>query len=678
MTEEELKRNIYLKRLADGTYQGPPVGYPHIDKPWLKYYDENTLLDMPPKTNMTEYLKKVTKPYRKMIANTFYGKEFTYEELFQNVDSCSKMLTYIGVGKQEVIAYLVPNLPQSAELWLGATQIGAISDFIDPRPDSMDIIANSKKVLEILKYERAKYIIALDICYLAMLKPIEKDLKELGIEKIILVSANDYMPLTGQLDYLKDVIKYNELKNARNNENVSNYKALMNKFMSMIEMNKKIKEAVATSELEIYTYKKLKEDSKHVTFTKVYDEDLINYIGHTSGTSGSRPKPITTTNKNSISTLEQLRKANINFKAGDTVLHVLPFFAPFGAYDNYLLNLTSGTNSIIIPEFEINEFGYLLKKYKPNVIMGTPAWMSALPNYTYLQNEDLSCIHTIIYGGDAMTADDEEKVDKWLHSHGSQAKLEKGHGMSEFCGCGTYAQDEYNKPASIGIPLPDTIYTIVDPNNDDMLIPLRFNPNEERLKGELVVSSDAVTDGYLYGDVIIPHYEMDGKSYIRTRDLVEMDRDGVFFHEARKDRSFTRFDGYKIKPREIEMVIERNPNVEYARLTDYFDDRQRGIMPMCHLVLKNEVSDEEALEIVKDIVYNQIIASKDMSSRQIPAKFKIRKELPLTKNSKVDFNALRNEILTGEEINVDVSETNLSVSDIKIYKNNKLIKTRKK
>ena len=310
--------------------------------------------------------------------------------------------------------------------------------------------------------------------------------------------------------------------------------------------------------------------------------------------------------------------------------------------------------------------------------MGTPAWMSALPNYTYLQNEDLSCIHTIIYGGDAMTADDEEKVDKWLHSHGSQAKLEKGHGMSEFCGCGTYAQDEYNKPASIGIPLPDTIYTIVDPNNDDMLIPLRFNPNEERLKGELVVSSDAVTDGYLYGDVIIPHYEMDGKSYIRTRDLVEMDRDGVFFHEARKDRSFTRFDGYKIKPREIEMVIERNPNVEYARLTDYFDDRQRGIMPMCHLVLKNEVSDEEALEIVKDIVYNQIIASKDMSSRQIPAKFKIRKELPLTKNSKVDFNALRNESLTGEEINVDVSETNLSVSDIKIYKNNKLIKTRKK
>ena len=68
-----------------------------------------------------------------------------------------------------------------------------------------------------------------------------------------------------------------------------------------------------------------------------------------------------------------------------------------------------------------------------------------------------------------------------------------------------------------------------------------------------------------------------------------------------------------------------------------------------------------------------------MSSRQIPAKFKVRESLPLTKNSKVDFNALKNEELTGEEINVDVSETNLSVSNIDIYKcNSKLIKSRKK
>lgn len=675
---EEMERNVYLKRLADGTYQGPPVGYPHIDKPWLKNYNENNLISTPPRTNMTEYLKTITKPYYKLTANTFYGKKFTYKQLFRNTDIASSVLTHIGVKKEDVIVYLVPNLPQSAELWLGATQIGAISDFIDPRPDTMDVEANSKKVLELLKYERAKYIVALDMCYIAMLKPIEKEIKELGIEKIILVSATDYMSLKGQLSYLKDVMNYNELKNIRNNENVSSYKVLLEKLKTNTKMNKEIEKSIKSSTLQIYKYKDLIKKCKGMPFTQVFEEDLINYIGHTSGTSGARPKPITTTNKNSISTLEQLRKSNVNFSVGDTALHVLPFFAPFGAYDNYLLNLTSGANNIIIPEFEINEFGYLIKKYKPNIIMGTPAWLSALPNYTYLQKENLSCIHTIIYGGDAMTPADEEKVDAWLRQHGSMSKLEKGHGMSEFCGCGTYAQDDYNKPSSIGIPLTDTIYTIVNPNNDEELIPLRFSSNQNTLKGELVVSSDAVTNGYLYDDVVVPHYEMDGKSYIRTRDLVEMDKDGVFFHEARKDRSFTRFDGYKIKPREIETVIEQNPNVKYARLTEYFDDRQRGIMPICHLVLNKEATEEEKIAIVKSIVYDQIIASKEMSSRQIPSKFKIRESLPLTKNSKVDFNELKNENLTGDEINVDVAETNLSVSDINIYvSNNKLVKTRK-
>ena len=62
-------------------------------------------------------------------------------------------------------------------------------------------------------------------------------------------------------------------------------------------------------------------------------------------------------------------------------------------------------------------------------------------------------------------------------------------------------------------------------------------------------------------------------------------------------------------------------------------------MPICHVVLDKEYSQEEALEIVKEIVYN-IIDNPNMSSRQIPAKFKVREKMPLSKNSKVDYEAL--------------------------------------
>ena len=659
------------------------TGYPHIDKPWLQFYDEKIISESDPQTNVTEYLKMKNQGRGNLIASSFYGKETSFNELFNNAEIAARVLNELGVKKGEVIMNLVPNIPASGEIWLGATQIGAISDFIDPRPDTMDINANAKKVLELIKYEQAKYIIALDKCYLGMLKPIERELKELGITTIITLSANDAMNLQGKISYLQDVIAYNNLRNAKitdaSIQKLKSYQVVLEKMKAMKKESKAYEEAVKSSPLKIVKYEDLARACTHTFYEKNVDPEQATYIGHTSGTSGARPKPIILTNKNGISTLEQLIKGNVAFKPGEKALHVLPFFAPFGAYDNYLLNLVSGATNIDIPEFEISEFGYLLKKYHPNIIMATPAWISALPNYQYLKNEDLSCLTKIIYGGDSMTASDEENVNKWLRAHGSKAEVEKGYGMSEFCGCGTYAQKEYNKYESIGIPLPNTTIAIVDPNIEDKLVPLKFKEGENRLEGECAVSSDAVTEGIVHGDIIIPHYELDGKSYIRTRDIIEIDRNGILYHKDRKDRSFARVDGYKIKPHEIETEIEKNPHVKYVRITPYFDEARRGIMPICHVVLKEEnLSLEDQIRIVEEIVYKQIIDNHDMSSRQIPAKFKIRASMPLSKNSKIDFNALAKEPIDGSEICVDVKETNLTVENISIYvKNNEKDMSRK-
>lgn len=658
------------------------TGYPHIDRPWMKYYDMDADKYIIPNVNLTEYLRMKNKGNDSLIAESYYGKQTTYSEFFHDVSRASIILSELGVKKGNIIMNLVPNIPEASRLWHGAIQLGAISDFIDPRPDSMDVMANAKKVLELIKYERADYIVALDKCYLGMLKPIENELKELGIKTIILVSASESMNLLGKIDYLRDVINYNEFKNIKNSDvnvrKLKTYEVLSQKLKAMQKEKKLLDEAIKSSPLQVVKYSDLLKEPLY-SFRMINDVKLVNYIGHTSGTSGSRPKPIVATNRNGISTLEQLIKGNVSFDRGDVALNVLPLFAPFGAYDNNLLNFASGATNIYVPEFEISEFGYLIKKYSPNIIMATPAWIAALPNYDYLDNLDLSCIKKIIYGGDSMSSEDEEKVNEWLRKHGSNAVVEKGHGMSEFMGCGSYAQKDYNIPNSIGIPLPDTIYTIVDPTIEDRLVPLKFEDDQDILSGELVVSSDAVTPGTLHGDIIVPHYYMDGRSYIRTRDLVHMDINGVFYHEARKDRSFTRFDGFKIKPYEIEKEILKNENVKYTCLVDYFDDKRRGIMPICHIVLKREdYSEDEIIEIVRDIVYKNIIGNSTMSSRQIPAKFKVRVNMPISKNGKVDFNALRKEELTGDEINVDVNETNLTVDTIEIYRNSKDVKIRVK
>lgn len=653
------------------------TGYPHIDRPWMKYYDGMYIPEGEPDLTMVELLKKRNEYRLSKIAYEYYGKQVTYREMWERVDIAAKVLDQIGVKKGDIILSMVPNIPEEEELWFGASQLGAITDYIDPRPDSMDPVANSKKLLEIIKYEKPKFIIAVDMCYLGMIKPIEHELKEMGINDVIILHASDSMDDMAMYSYLKDVVNYEKLKKGITDIKEDIPLEVLLKTSEMLKANMKSQNemmqiSIKTSPLRIHNFVDLARECKNSKLDIVRDPELINYIGHTSGTSGARPKPIPLTNRNANASVIQCEIAGVGPAENETSLHILPGFAPFGRYNNDIQTYYNKGINIHVPEFLITDFGYLLPKYKPSAIMTPPAFLTALPYCKYLEDEDLSYIDKVVYGGDAMTYEDEERINDWLKRHGSHAEVEKGHGMSEFCGCGTYAKNDYNKPDTIGIPAPKTIYTMINPDVEDHMEPVRFEEGMDKLRGEIAVSANHVTDGILHGNVIVPHQELDGRSYIRTKDIGYMDRDGCFFIDERKGRSFARIDGFKIKPSEIEKPIEENENVKYARIVPYYDENIRGQMPMCHLVLeKNGLTEEEQIEIVKDIVYNNIIGNPNMNSRQIPSKFKIREELPLNKGNKVDFKALEAEGLTGDEINVVVNETNVAVESIEIFKDRK-------
>ena len=703
------------------------TGYPHIDKPWMMFHDAKLAEKEDVHANLAQFLKDKTKGMDNNIATIYYGNKKTYQEFWDRVDSASKIMTDLGIKAYDRVMNLVPNIPESGEIFLGASQIGVASDFIDPRPDSMDLKANAKKVLDLIDYEKTNYIVALDQCYLWMIKPIENELKERGIDKIITLNAADSMSPMGKIDYLKDVVIYNNLRNERarrefekeldilrKNGELSKerekelkrdfekkllkwYKALMEKTKLMKTMEEKYKEAVDSSPLEVIRYSDLLNNIKYSHYNSIYNPNQVIYIAHTSGTSGARPKPITLTSENLISGTEQLGKIGRYYNQNEKILHILPYFSPLGGNNNYILNLASGATNIEIPEFEINEIGYLIKKYRPNVFLATPSWLLSLMHCKYLENMNLSFINRIVYGGDSMTMDDEKKLNAWLKEHHCQVVVEKGHGMSEYGGCGSYSYSNYNRYDSIGIPLPNTTYALVNPDVDDHLEPLKFAKDQERLLGEIAVTSDAVTPGILDEHIIVPKYKMapvlikneeiikkldkryfsvtktndgylvfDNRDYMRTRDIAEMDHDGLFYFHSRKDRSFSRFDGYKVKPYEIEKVIESSEFVQYCRIVPYYDETMRGIMPKAHIVLEEEFKDYDLKEITETIIRKQILENPNMSSRQIPRKIKYRDSLPMTKNSKTDFNELIKEGLDGTEVSVNVEETNISVGKIDI------------
>lgn len=196
------------------------TGYPHIDKPWMKWYENLDVNYEDPAMNLNNYIKEKVKNIKKnSTAQTYYGRKISYEELFSKIDDASRVFDQMRIKVEDRVMYFVPAIPETAQLWLGACQMGITSDFVDPRPDSVDIETSSKKILEIIREEKAKYIVALDIFYLKILKHIEPQLKELGIEEIILVSATDSMTLSGKVSYLNDAINYYNLEKERELDN---------------------------------------------------------------------------------------------------------------------------------------------------------------------------------------------------------------------------------------------------------------------------------------------------------------------------------------------------------------------------------------------------------------------------------------------------------------------------
>lgn len=89
-----------------------------------------------------------------------------------------------------------------------------------------------------------------------MIKPIEKELKELGIENIVVVSASDSMDLKATANYMLETADFEGLK------------GLKNKLANMKKMEELIKEARKDSVIKVIDYKNLVRSSRYVNFEK--------------------------------------------------------------------------------------------------------------------------------------------------------------------------------------------------------------------------------------------------------------------------------------------------------------------------------------------------------------------------------------------------------------------------
>jgi len=80
-------------------------------------------------------------PDRPALVDAASGRQLSYGDLRTQVDRLAGGLAHLGVGKGEVVAILLPNLPEYPVVFLGIARVGAASTTLNPAYTSREIAA---------------------------------------------------------------------------------------------------------------------------------------------------------------------------------------------------------------------------------------------------------------------------------------------------------------------------------------------------------------------------------------------------------------------------------------------------------------------------------------------------------------------------------------------------------
>lgn len=558
--------------------------------PWLKYFgDMPAHLDYP-KGSMYEAVREsaVTKKKMNSVAYEFQGKKTNYKQFLNKIDVLGKAYKSIGIDEGDMVTVCMPNTPQGVDTFYALNRIGAVPAMIHP-------LSAVGEIAFYINSTQSKAVLVVDLFYEKVLEALKQVKHPV---KVVVAHIKDELPFPLNMLYPLTV-KKKPAPLPKDNKNVIDWSDF------------------------ISGGKKVKLSDK---FPKAEDTAVILFSGGTTGTS----KGIQLTNLNMNALAAQVA-ANAGFTMeGLRMFSVMPLFHGFGLGVGIHTALMASGTCIIIPQFTIKTYARDVKKYKPNVIVGVPTLYEAL-----LRSEgfdfDLSFLRGMFCGGDSLSVELKKKVDKFLKDHNATIQVREGYGTTECVTASCLTPYDTYREGSIGIPLSDTYYSVVDPHNDKEL------PYGE--EGEICICGPTVMKGYLNNAEetasTLRRHE-DGNLWLHTGDLGYMDEDGFVYYKQRMKRLII-VSGINVYPSQVENAIDAHPDVLLSCAVGIPDPYKMHVVK-AFVVLRQGV--EPSDKIKEEIIEN---CKKNVSRYGVPREIEFRTELPKTLVGKVAYRVLEEE-----------------------------------
>ena len=592
--KKELKKQEKLKKIEEKKFKKEVKKEEKLNKknnirtPWLKYYKEGVPAHLNyPKGTMVGFFLEAVARFPEDIAIEYYGRTYTYRTFYEMIRDTAKSLKQQEVKEGDTIAICMPNTPQAILMFYAANMVGAIVSLIHP-------LSAEKEIQNYINGSGATFLLTLDLVY----DKVHNIVDNTCVKKIVVASAGDS---------LKTIKKF--LFKFKNRGNVPK-----------IELSDDI---MTWNEFLNYGY----DYQGEIACLKGADDPAV--ILYSGGTSGD-PKGILLTNMNFNALALSCHKMIEQSGEGESILAILPIFHGFGLGVCIHTTLCCGMRVVLIPNFVPKEFGKLLHKHKISIVCGVPSLFESLTK-TSMGKNDLSKLKCAISGGDFMSKDLKEKVDKYFKEHGSTAEIRVGYGLTEASAaiCAT-PTGEYREN-SIGIPFNDTYTKIVRVGTHD-----RVPYGED---GEICISGPTVMMGYLNNleeTIQTLQLHSDGRTWLHTGDVGSMDEDGFIYFKQRVKRIIIS-NGYNLYPSYIETIINSHPDV-FTSTVIGIPHPKKVQVAKAYIVLKDGVKPSK--EVEKSIRQH---CEKNLAKYSLPAVYEFRDSLPKTLVGKVAYRELEKE-----------------------------------
>ena len=558
-----------------------------IKAPWRKFYDKEKYHLEYPDFSAYKLVEYTSGKHINNISYNYYGNKKTYKEFLEQIDTVAKSLKALGVKKRDVVSICVPNIPEGIIAFYAINKIGAISSMIHP-------LSAENEIERYLKLSKSEWLITIDFAF----NKINKILKNTKVKKVITVSVAESMPMYMVPLYIA----------------TQGYKIRIDK---------------CDKQLNWKEFIKLSKDYKKDIVEEGRAKDIVTIL-YSGGTSGV-PKGVKLTNLNLNASAMQCFEHVACINEGDTALAIMPIFHGFGLSVCIHCAQYLGCTSILIPQFNAKTFDKIMKKYEPNAIIGVPTLYEAILNSKSFKHMKLDYLKCVISGGDSLTPELKKDFDSWLKKHSSPATLREGYGLTECCSASCLTPLNYYRENSIGIPLPDMYFKIVEVGTEKEL------PYGE--VGEIVITGPTVMAGYIRNkketnEALKKH--KDGRIWLHTGDEGIMDKDGYVYFKGRLKRMIIT-SGYCVYPNNIENVINTHPDVKTSCVIG-IPHPYKVTVAKAFIVLKNNIRpSEDVLASIKALV------RKNLARFSWPYEYEFRDELPKTLVGKVAYNVLIHE-----------------------------------